>query len=55
MTKTRFDMIIKHIDWEKLTDWEEGFLVSVEKQFKRKGYLTEPQEEIVERIWKERQ
>jgi len=45
-------MILKYLDFEKLTDWEEEFLISVEEQFKRRGYLTEKQEKIVEEIWR---
>lgn len=54
MDKARLKMIIEMLDFNKLSDWEESFLISVEGQLKKKGYLTEDQEEIVEGIWRRR-
>ena len=55
MDSARFKMIMKFMEWDKLTDWEHDFIESVEKQFKQKGYLSEKQEEVLERIYRERQ
>jgi len=55
MNTKRFQHIFKFIEWDKVTDWEQEFLESVEKQFKHKGFLSEKQEEILERIYKQRQ
>ena len=55
MTPSRFKMIMKFMDWDKLSDWEHDFVISVEKQFKRRGTLTEKQEEKLEGIYRERQ
>lgn len=40
-------------EWEmqRLSDWEQGFLLSVRVQFKMKGTLTEKQFQALERIW----
>ena len=54
MEKERFKMIIEMLDFDKLSDWEEEFLISVEEQFKTKNYLSERQEEIVEQIFRKR-
>lgn len=54
MTKDRLKWIISGIDFEKLTDWEERFLEACEKRMDTKGDLTEPMEEIVERLYKEK-
>ena len=54
MTKDRLAWIITGLDYELLTDWEEKFIESIEIYFKRKGDLTDLQEEIVERIYREK-
>ncbi len=54
MIKSRLEWVIKGLDWERLTPWEERFIEDVEDYFKRKGDLTEKQEEILERIDKEK-
>ena len=54
MTKDRLKWIISGLDFDKLTDWEEKRVEEWEKQFKEKGYLTDRQEEILERIFKEK-
>ncbi len=55
MDKDRFNWIIKSIDFEKFTDWEERFLADCERRMKTRGDLSERQEEIVERIYGEKQ
>lgn len=54
MTKDRLSWIIQGLDWEKLTEWEERFVEDIERYFRRKGDLTNKQEEIIERIYKEK-
>ena len=54
MEADRLQLIIKHIDADSLTDWETDFLISIERYFERNGDLTEKQEEILERIWREK-
>ncbi len=36
---------------EKLNDWENSFVESVSDQLDRKGFISEKQEEILERIY----
>ena len=55
MDRSRFNWIIKAIEWDKLTDWEEEFLQSCDSQLKKKNELSEKQEEIIERIFREKQ
>ncbi len=55
MDRARFDWILKAIEWEKLTSWEEDFLQSCDSQLKKKNKLSERQEEIIERIFREKQ
>jgi hypothetical protein len=55
MDKKRFAWIIKAIDFEKLNDWETKFLGDLERRMKTKGDLTESQEEILERIFEQKQ
>jgi hypothetical protein len=54
MDKERLLWIIRGIDFEKLNDWEERFLEACEKRMEIKGDLTDPMEEIVERLYKEK-
>ncbi len=54
MTKDRLKWIISGIDFNKLNDWEENFVSSLEEQFDRRGNLTDKQEEIVERLYREK-
>jgi hypothetical protein len=54
MTKDRLSWIIQGLDYEKLTEWEERFVEDVERYFKRHKDLTERQEEILERIYREK-
>ena len=39
-------------EWEDLSEWEQGFLESVRKQFDLKGDVSEKQYECLERIYK---
>lgn len=55
MTPERMKWIIKGLDFDKLTDWEMKFIESVEKAMKKYGDLTERQEEVLERIFQEKQ
>jgi len=52
MDVNRLKFIIKALDFDRISDWEEDFLISIEEQFKRKGNLTEKQEEIAEQIFR---
>jgi hypothetical protein len=54
MIESRLKWIICGIEWSLLTPWEEKFIEDVEAYFKRKGDLTDKQEEILERIYKEK-
>lgn len=54
MIKDRLKWILTGINYEKVTDWEQRFLEDVESYFKRKGDLTDKQEEILERIFREK-
>jgi hypothetical protein len=54
MNIERLKWIISGLDFEKLNEWEERFVEDVEDYFKRKGNLTEKQEEIIERIYREK-
>lgn len=39
-------------EWERLSEWEQGFLPSVRRYFDRNGDITSSQEEYLEEIWK---
>ena len=54
MTKDRLQWIISGLDWEQLTEWEERFVENVEKFFEKSGYLSVNQEDILERIYREK-
>lgn len=54
MTRDRLQWIISGLDWEQLTKWEKRFVESVEKFFKKSGYLSVNQEDILERIYREK-
>ena len=54
MNKERLQWIIEWLDWDRLSTWEENFVVSAEEYFKRYGRLSEKQEEILERIHSEK-
>lgn len=55
MDRARFNWIIKAIEWDKLTDWEEQYLQSCDSQLKKKNELSEKQIDIIERIFREKQ
>ena len=38
-------------DSDKLTKWEEDFILSVQEQINTKGFISERQEEILDRIY----
>lgn len=52
MDVNRLKFIVKALDFDRISDWEEDFLISIEEQFKRKGNLSEKQEEIAEQIFR---
>jgi hypothetical protein len=54
MNKDRLSWIVRGLDYDRLTDWEQRFVESVEMQFNEKGFLTEKQEDTLERIYKEK-
>ena len=54
MTKDRLSWIIGGFDWEQLTDWEERFVESCERYFEKKGDLTDPMENKLEEIFREK-
>ena len=54
VTADRLSWIISGLNFDSLTDWEEGFVESAENYFKHHGDLTKKQEETLERIFKEK-
>lgn len=56
-TKDRIAMILNALpdeedwEWERLSEFEQTFLPSVQQQFSRKDTLSEKQYQILERIW----
>lgn len=60
VTNARIAMMLKVLpnedepQWERLAEWEQGFLPSVRQQFARKGTLSEPQYQSLEQIYKKR-
>ncbi len=54
MTKDRLEWIIRWLDYPLLSEWEERFVESIEEQFKINGRISDKQEEIIERIYKEK-
>ena len=54
MTKDRLSWIITHLDFDKLIEWEELFVISIEEYFKKHADLTEKQENIMERLHREK-
>lgn len=49
----RIQHIFKFMEYDSLTDWQEKFVQSVEKQFNRKKFLSERQLEVLEDIFKD--
>lgn len=60
MNRARLKWVISGLDFEKLTNWEAGFAEQVEKRFDwreqrtSKGYVTDAEEEILERLYKQK-
>jgi len=54
MNKERFDWIISGLDWDELTESELKLVESFESYMERKGYLTDAQESIMEKIYREK-
>jgi len=54
MTKDRLTWVLHGIDLDRLNEWEERFIGDVEPYFDRNGNLTDRQEEILERIYREK-
>lgn len=54
MTKDRLSWIISGLDFNTLSDWEEKFVINVEKYFKTHGDLTEAQEDKLEEIFRDK-
>jgi len=54
MKADRLEWIIIHLDWDKPTPWEESFVEVIEKYYKKHGHITEKQEDIMERLHKEK-
>lgn len=54
MDGERLKWIIDGLDFPNLTEWEEKFVISIEEQFQKKGSLTGKQEEMIEKIYKEK-
>lgn len=46
----RIELIFKLMEYDNLTEWEEGFVESVEGQFNRKGFLTQDQYDKLEEV-----
>ena len=53
MDKERVMMIIKHTDFDLLSDRDIEFLESVEEQMKYKDEVSEKQEKWLEDIWEQ--
>ena len=53
MDDGRFKHIMGYLDFNLLTDWEQEFVESIERQFKARGNLTEKQEDKLEKIFRE--
>jgi hypothetical protein len=54
MDKKRLERIINGLDWDTLTKWEKGFVHSCEENFDKYGRLTDRQEEMLERLFREK-
>jgi len=48
----RIDMMFKFMEYEKLSDWEDGFVVSIEEQYENRGTMTRAQYEKLEEVFK---
>ncbi len=54
MNQARLSWVISGLSFDDLSEWECRFIESVEAYFKSHGYLTDKQEETLERIFKEK-
>ena len=54
MDAERMRWVISGLNFDDLSDWEEKFVESVEKYFKKHGDLTEAQENKLEEIFKDK-
>lgn len=60
MNEDRLKWVISGLDFDKLSDWEENFVEQVEKRFEQRkkrdshGYVTPGEEEVLERLYKEK-
>jgi hypothetical protein len=54
MTQDRLKWLISGIDFNELNEWEERFICDLEPYFERNGNLTKRQEELIERIYREK-
>jgi hypothetical protein len=49
----RIEHILKFMEWDNITDSQHDYVVSFEKQYKHKGYLTDRQMQVLESIFKQ--
>lgn len=54
MNRERLRWVLTGLEYDRLTDWESKFVENVEEYFKKHGDLTDKQEEVLERIFKEK-
>lgn len=54
MDKKRLYWIIEGLDWDRLNEWEEEFVQNCEQRMGVMGSITEKQEKILEKIYKEK-
>ena len=54
MTEDRLKWIISGLDYDRLTPWEERFVEACEKGHKKYGNITDPMEEKLEQIFREK-
>jgi hypothetical protein len=47
----RIDHIFKYMEWDYLTDAQHDLIISFQKQYNYKGYLSDDQFEILEDIF----
>jgi len=54
MTPERFKWIVECVDFDRLTEWEISFLESCERRVQAGKELSDRQEEILERLYREK-
>jgi len=52
MDESRFNHIMGYLDFNLLTDWEQEFVESIERQFNARGGLSEKQWDVLEKIFR---